>query len=215
MRNGDMTTKLTIGYARASTDDQSTEVQAEQLKAAGCSTVLAENGSGTKLDGREMLETALKLLDGHPGSLLVVARLDRLARNTKDALAILDRIHTAKCGLKVLDMDVNTATTHGKMLFSILSALATWETEMRRERQRLGIEKAKAKGVYEGRKPKLTEVQVADLKQRHAAEVSLSTLAREFKISKATVCRYLLSKPDQKPNRVDRVPASASLRSRQ
>jgi DNA invertase Pin-like site-specific DNA recombinase len=59
--------------------------------------------------------------------------------------------------------------------------------------QRLGIEKAKAKGVYEGRKPKLTATQVADLKQRRAAKVSLSTLAREFKISKATVCRYLLS----------------------
>jgi DNA invertase Pin-like site-specific DNA recombinase len=193
-----MTTKLTIGYGRVSTDDQSTEVQFEQLKAAGCAPVLTENVSGTKLDGRKNLEIAFNLLEAHPGSLLVVTRLDRLARNTKDALALLDLIHAAKCGLKVLDMEINTATPHGKMLFSVLSSLATWETEVRRERQRLGIEKAKAKGVYEGRKPKLTEAQVAALKQRHAAKVSLSTLAREFKISKATVCRYLASKPSDR-----------------
>jgi DNA invertase Pin-like site-specific DNA recombinase len=80
---------------------------------------------------------------------------------------------------------------------------------MRRERQRLGIEKAKAKGVYEGRMPKLTEAQVADLKQRHAAEVSLSTLAREFKISKATVCRYL------KPSDREKSKPSARRREKQ
>ena len=129
----------------------------------------------------------------------MVTRLDRLARNTKDALALLDRIHAAKCGLKVLDMEINTATPHGKMLFSVLSSLATWETEVRRERQRLGIEKAKAKGVYEGRKPKLTATQVADLRQRHQVDgVPLSVLAKEFKISKATVCRYLASKPSNR-----------------
>jgi DNA invertase Pin-like site-specific DNA recombinase len=183
--------RLTIGYGRVSTGDQSTEVQSEQLKAAGCSVVLTENVSGIKLDGREKLELALKMLEAHPGSLLVVARLDRLARNTRDALALLDRIHAAKCGLKVLDMEINTATPHGKMLFSVLSSLATWETEVRRERQKLGIEKAKAQGVYEGRKPKLTAERAADLKRRHADGVPLSVLARDFKIGKATVCRYL------------------------
>lgn len=131
------------------------------------------------------------MLKAHPGSTLVVCRLDRLARNTREALELLETIHAAKCGLKVLDMDINTATPHGKMLFSILSSLATWETEVRRERQRLGIEKAKSEGVYKGRTPKLKADQIADLKSRHAHGVPLSVLARDFRIGKATVCRYL------------------------
>ena len=184
-------TKLIIGYGRASSDDQSTTIQADMLKAAGCSVILTEKASGTKLAGREKLELALKMIEAHPGSLIVVCRLDRLARNTKEALEVLERIHAAKCGLKILDMDINTATPHGKMLFSILSSLATWETEVRRERQRLGIEKARADGVYKGRAPKLKANQIADLKSRHASGVPLSILARDFKIGKATVCRYL------------------------
>ena len=109
------------------------------------------------------------------------------------ALELLETIHAGKRGLKVLDMDVNTATPHGKMLFSILSSLATWKTEIRCERHRLGIEKARSEGVYKGRAPKLKADQIADLKSRHAHGVPLSVLARDFKIGKATVCRYLKS----------------------
>jgi DNA invertase Pin-like site-specific DNA recombinase len=184
-------TKLVVGYARASSEEQSTAIQADQLKAVGCSVVLTEKASGTKRDGREKLDLALQMLKAHPGSTLVVCRLDRLARNTREALELLETIHGAKCGLKVLDMDINTATPHGRMLFSILSSLATWETEVRRERQRLGIEKAKAEGIYKGKAPKLKTDQIADLKSRHAHGVPLSVLARDFKIGKATVCRYL------------------------
>lgn len=185
-------TTLTIGYGRVSTDEQSTAVQEEQLKAAGCSVVLAENASGTRMDGREKLELALNMLKAHPGSTLVVCRLDRLARNVRDAIDILEKLNTYRCGLRILDLGIDTSTPHGKMIFAVLSAMAQWETEIRRERQKLGIEKAKKEGTaYLGRQGRLTPAEAAELRQKHGEGVSISALGRFYDISESTVCRHL------------------------
>jgi DNA invertase Pin-like site-specific DNA recombinase len=184
-------TKLTIGYGRASSDDQSTDIQDAQLKAAGCSVVLTENASGSKREGREKLNLALQMLKAHPGSTLVVCRLDRLSRSLKDAIAIHEELVAAGASLKVLDMGLDTSTAHGLFFYHLLQAMSQWETTLRRERQALGIAKAKANGVYKGASPKLTPEQAKELRERHAAKVSLSVLSREYGISRASTCRYL------------------------
>jgi DNA invertase Pin-like site-specific DNA recombinase len=181
---------LIVGYGRASSDDQSTGVQEQQLREAGCSIVLTENGSGTKLEGREKLALALSMLRAHPGSTLVVCRLDRLARSLKDALDILDQIDKSGGFLRVLDMGIDTRTPHGRMIGHVLLALAQWETEIRRERQALGIAKAKQERPkkYAGRKPSLDRARVAELLR---AGKNKAEIARELGIARSSVYRLI------------------------
>ena len=179
---------MLIGYARASAADQNLAVQEEQLKAAGCDLIFAEKRSATKRAGREQLETALKVLTAQPGNTLVVTRLDRLARSLADLLTISETIKKSKGSLRVLDKGqaVDTSTASGEMFFHILGAFAQFETRLRADRQREGIEKAKAEGRHLGRPKAVPEEAV---KERLRAGETPTKIARELGIGRASVYR--------------------------
>ena len=177
-----------VGYARVSSIGQSLEVQLDKLQAAGCDRIFKEKRSGTT-DKRPQLRECLRYL--REGDTLVVSRLDRLARSTLHLHQIAEQLKRDGVELLVLDQAIDTSTPTGRLLFSMLGAIAEFETELRKERQMDGIAKAKAKGVRFGRKASLTAQQVEELRQRRAAGVLIPQLMRSYGISKATVYRAL------------------------
>lgn len=145
---------MIYGYARVSTDGQSVEAQVAELTAAGCARVFRETASGAKTD-RAQLRRALSGLA--PDDVLVVARLDRLARSTRDLLNTLAAIAESGAGFRSLhDTWADTTTPHGRLMLTVLGGLAEFERELVRARTGEGRARAKARGVKLGRKPKLT-----------------------------------------------------------
>ena len=142
---------MLVGYARTSTKDQkySLEAQIEQLTQAGCKKHYEEQVSSVDAK-REQLEAALDYI--REGDVLVVTKLDRLARSVADTVDIQNRLEEKKAGLKILDMQIDTTTPTGKLQFNLFAAIAQFEREVMLERQRVGIEKAKTEGKYKGRK---------------------------------------------------------------
>src|SRR5271168_3558544 len=142
------------GYARVSTDGQTLDAQVAALTAAGAAPVFRETASGAKIDRRELAK-ALRALDA--GDTLLVTRLDRLARSTRDLLTILDTIAKAGAGFRSLgDTWADTTTPHGRLMLTVLGGLAEFERELIRARTGEGRIRAKARGVHMGRTPKLT-----------------------------------------------------------
>ncbi len=124
---------------------------------------------------------------------MVVTRLDRLARSTLHLCQIADELKRKGVELQVLDQNINTSDATGRLLFNMLGAIAQFETEIRAERQMDGIAKAKQKGVKFGANKKLTDEQIQELKDRRAEGVLIKTLMNDYKLSKASVYRYLQS----------------------
>src|SRR6195256_3800930 len=147
--------EMTIyGYARVSTDGQSLASQDAQLHAAGCARVYSEKVSGAKTDRAELAKLLKRF---EPGDILMVTRLDRLARSTRDLLNILDTLAKAGVGFKSLgDAWADTSTMHGRLMLTVLGGLAEFERDLILARTGEGRERAKARGVKMGRKPKLT-----------------------------------------------------------
>ncbi|QBX37251.1 recombinase family protein [Brevundimonas sp. S30B] len=176
-----------IGYARVSSTGQSLEVQRDQLLAAGCTRLFEEKRSGGSQDGREQLALALDYV--RDGDTLVVTRLDRLARSITDLRQIIDRLTAKQVAFRALQQgDVDTSTSNGRLMLNLLGAFAEFETDLRRERQKEGILKAKAKGVYRGRKP---SVPVEAIKALKAEGVAPTEIAKRLKIGRASVYRAL------------------------
>src|ERR1700710_2974649 len=145
---------MIYGYARVSTDGQSVEAQVRQLTKAGCKKVLRETASGAKTD-RSQLRKALNQLD--VGDVLMVTRLDRLARSTRDLLNTLATITDKKAGFRSLgDTWANTTSAHGRPMLTVRGGLAEFEREVIRARTGEGRARAKARGVRTGRPPKMT-----------------------------------------------------------
>lgn len=177
----------TVGYARVSSAGQSLEVQIENLKNAGCEKLFAEKQSGTSVSDRMALHEALEWL--REGDTLVVTRLDRLARSGKDLHNIIDQLSIKKVGFQCLQQGaVDTTTSMGKLVLGILGAVAEFETDIRKERQREGIEKAKKRGVYKGRPASIDADKVRELK---AAGMGGAAIAKEIGIGRASVYRLL------------------------
>lgn len=177
----------TIGYARVSSTGQSLEVQLEQLKAAGCDKVFSEKESGRTTIGREELALALDYV--REGDVFVVTRLDRLARSMIDLRAIVDRLTAKKVGFRALQQGaIDTTRSEGRLMLNILASFAEFETDIRRERQQDGIERAKAEGVYRGRKPSVDVAEVRRLKEEGVRPVEI---ARRLGIGRASVYRAL------------------------
>lgn len=182
-----------VGYARVSSSGQSLEVQEEQLRAAGCTELFAEKRSGTTTDGRDQLEAALKYV--RKGDVFVVTRLDRLARSMTDLRQIVDRLTEKQVDFRCLQQSgLDTTKAEGRLMLNILASFAEFETELRKERQREGIEKAKATGVYKGR-PKT--IDAAQVKALHEAGVGGTEIARRLKIARASVYRMLATAAPQ------------------
>jgi DNA invertase Pin-like site-specific DNA recombinase len=157
-------TGTAYGYARVSTDGQSVEAQVRQLTKAGCKKVFREVASGAKTD-RAQLRRLLGQLEA--GDVLTVTRLDRLARSTRDLLNTLATITGKKAGFRSLgDAWADTTTSHGRLMLTVLGGLAEFERDLIRARTSEGRERAKARGVKMGRKPKLTPHQRQEILRR-------------------------------------------------
>jgi DNA invertase Pin-like site-specific DNA recombinase len=178
-----------VGYARTSTVEQEAgfDAQVKQLKAAGCEKVFKEQVSAVAAE-REQLEAALEY--AREGDALVVTKLDRLARSVAHLVQIGGRLEAKGVALKVLDQAIDTSTPTGRLMFNMLGAIAQFERELTRERMLVGIAKAKAEGKYKGRAP-TARAKAADVRRLHAEGVGPTEIAKQLKISRASVYRAL------------------------
>src|SRR6266851_3665515 len=154
-----------VGYARASSIDQDLSIQEAALKAAGADVIRSEKRSGTSTAGRAELQTVLEFL--RPGDTLLITRIDRLARSIGDLQDIIRSIKAKGASLKATEQPFNTGDIYGELTVNLLGCFAQFETALRKERQLEGIAKAKAEGVYKGRKPSVDVAQL--LSQRRWA----------------------------------------------
>jgi DNA invertase Pin-like site-specific DNA recombinase len=178
---------MIIGYARVSTDGQTLDAQQAALKVAGAERVFSEKVSGAITD-RKALAHAIKALDD--GDVLLVTRLDRLARSTRDLLNILDQVSKAGAKFKSLaDAWADTSTMHGELMITILAGLATFERHLIRARTDEGRKRAQARGVRFGRKPKLTKHQIAEALQRRSNGEPLTEIGKSYNVSHSTISR--------------------------
>jgi DNA invertase Pin-like site-specific DNA recombinase len=177
-----------IGYARVSTTDQDLSIQKAALKAAGCDVIRAEKRSGTTTNGRDELRTVLEFL--REGDVLMVTRIDRLARGIADLQDIVREVRGRGATLKATGQPIDTSTAAGKCFLDMLGVFAEFETNLRRQRQLEGIAKAKAAGVYKGRKPSIDQAQVEKLR---AEGLGASAIAKRLNIGRASVYRVLAS----------------------
>lgn len=177
----------TVGYARVSSVGQSLDVQLEKLKT--CDRVFKEKRSG--LDrGRPALRQCLEFL--REGDTLLVAKIDRLARSTSDLYRIVSELAEKGVSFKVIDdPSIDTTSRTGKLVMGILSLIAEFENDIRRERQMDGIAKAKERGVRFGRKRELTDERIAEIKALRGAENTVPEIMRQTGFSKASIYRAL------------------------
>ena len=181
---------MKYGYAKVSTDGQSVEAQVRQLTRAGCKKVFREVASGAKTDRRQ-LRRALDQFAA--GDVLMVARLDRLARSTRDLLNTLATITDRKAGFRSLgDTWADTTTAHGRLMLTVLGGLAEFERELIRARTSEGRARVVARGVKLGPKPKMTPHQMKEaIKLRDRGEETLREIARSYNVSHSTISRLV------------------------
>lgn len=175
-----------IGYARVSSVGQTLDVQLDKLK--HCNKVFQEKKSGAS-DKRPRLTACLEYV--REGDVLVVTKLDRLARSTLDLCQIAAQLEHKQVHLQVLDQSIDTTNATGRLLFNMLGAIAQFETEIRAERQREGIDKARQKGIQFGPRKKLTDEQITELKKRRKDGELIRALMKDYRLSKSSVYRYL------------------------
>jgi DNA invertase Pin-like site-specific DNA recombinase len=178
---------MIYGYARVSTDGQTVGAQVEALTAAGAVRVFQETASGAKTD-RAQLRRMLDQLDA--GDVLMVTRLDRLARSTRDLLNILAAIADRKAGFRSMgDAWADTTTPHGRLMLTVLGGLAEFERDLIRARTGEGRARAAARGVKMGRKPKLTTHQRKEAAARKAAGEPVREIARSYNVHNSRISR--------------------------
>lgn len=177
---------MKIGYARTSTIDQKAglEAQLRELADAGCEKIFKEQVSSVA--ERRALDTALDFI--REGDTLVVTKLDRLARSTAHLLAIADRLNAKRANLQIINLAIDTGTATGKLMFTMIGAIAEFERAMMLERQREGIAKAKAEGKYKGRKP-TARAKAKEIAQLQAQGLGATEIAARLGIGRASVYR--------------------------
>jgi DNA invertase Pin-like site-specific DNA recombinase len=178
---------MIYGYARVSTDGRSVAAQVEALTAAGAAKVFRETASGAKTD-RAQLRKVLAALDG--ADVLMVTRLDRLARSTRDLLNTLATVTGKGAGFRSLgDTWADTTTPHGRLMVTMLSGLAEFERELIRARTSEGRARAVARGVKLGRRPKLTPHQIKEVLRRKDEGEPVREIARSYNVHNSTISR--------------------------
>jgi DNA invertase Pin-like site-specific DNA recombinase len=176
------------GYARVSSADQDYALQEHALRAAGCEIIRAEKVSGTVRAGRTELELLLEFL--RQGDTLVVTRVDRLARSIKDLQDIVYTLKARGVTLRATEQPIDTQSAAGKAFLDMLGVFAEFETNLRRERQLEGIAAAKARGVYQGRKPSVDITEIRRLREEQ--KLGATEIARRLGIGRASVYRALV-----------------------
>ncbi len=175
---------MLVGYARVSTADQDLGIQEVALRAAGCEVIRTEKISGATREGRAELATLLDFL--RKGDTLVVTRIDRLARSIGDLAAIVRDLDAEGVVFRATEQPVDTSTAAGKAFIGMLGVFAEFETNIRRERQAEGTAKAKAEGVYKGRRPSIDAARVCALQ---AEGLGASAIAAQLGVGRASVYR--------------------------
>jgi DNA invertase Pin-like site-specific DNA recombinase len=180
---------MLIGYVRVSTRDQKPHLQLDALQEAGCERIFKETVSGAKRE-RPELQSALDFM--RTGDTLVIWKLDRLARSTRQLLDTVEGLARRGIGLKALTQDIDTTTAGGRLIFTVFSAIAEFEREIIRERTRAGLDAAHSRGRKGGRPRALVE---KDLKQARALltdpEITVEDVARRLGVGVSTLYRYL------------------------
>ena len=175
-----------IGYARVSTVDQDLEAQLAKLKAEGCGIIRAEKVSGSTREGRAELAIIIEFL--RPGDELVVTRLDRLGRDTRDVLNIVHECDQRQAFVTILDPHVSTRGETGRIVMTVLGVVAQMERRFIRERQREGIDRAKERGAYRGGRPRIDRKKVLSM---NADGFPPSAIARNLGCSRMQVYRII------------------------
>lgn len=179
-----------VGYARVSTRDQNLEGQLEQLKEVGAGRIFQEKLSGVDTE-RPELNNMLDYV--RSGDTVVICKIDRMARSTKHLLEIVETLKSKEVALRVLNINLDTSTPNGKLMLTMLGAIAEFERELMLERQREGIERAKLAGKYKGRKAtaRAKADQVIELTSKG---LTRQQVADELGIGIASVYRILKDK---------------------
>jgi DNA invertase Pin-like site-specific DNA recombinase len=186
--------QMTIyGYARVSSKEQTLDAQHEALRAAGCRKVFAEKQSGMKTDRAELAKAIAKL---RADDVLIVTKIDRLARSTRELLNVIHEITAKGAGIKSLgDPLIDTTTAHGQLMLGILGTISQFERNLIRQRLEEGIARAKVRGVKFGRKPKLTHHQRQEAIARRNAGETLVDIARSYNVHHSMISRLTECRP--------------------
>ena len=180
---------MLVGYARVSTLDQKPALQTDALQSAGCERIFTEKASGAQRD-RPELKAALSYL--RAGDMLVVWKLDRLARSMRQLIETVEDLQARRIELRSLTESIDTATPGGRLVFHIFGALAEFERAVIRERTRAGLQAARARGKKGGRPKRIGPKELAAAKALLAdPEIRVEDVAAHLKVSPATLYRYL------------------------
>ena len=177
-----------VGYVRVSSLDQDSTTQLNRVKSANCKKVFSEKQSGTTTEGREALADCLEYM--REGDVLVITKIDRLARSARDLHNIVHDLEKRGISLKVLDQSIDTSTPHGKAFLGMMATFAEFETNIRKERQLEGIAAAKEKGAYTGRKP-TAQAKKPEILELLAQGMSKPKIAAAVGVSVASVYNVL------------------------
>ena len=185
-----------FGYARVSTADQDLSIQLAALTAAGATSIRSEKHTGTTTEGRSELATLLEFI--RSGDVLLVTRIDRLARSIGDLDGIVRQLTAKGAHLRATEQPIDTATAAGKAFLGMLGVFAEFETNIRRERQLEGIAKAKAEGRFNGRPRELPDAEIRALR---AEGIGATDIAKRLGVGRASVYRVLGRDDDKAPVR--------------
>jgi DNA invertase Pin-like site-specific DNA recombinase len=187
-----------VGYARCSSVSQSLEIQLDALHSYGVGMIFSEKQSATSTNLRQELKRCLDYL--RSGDTLVITKLDRLARSTFDLTNIAKQLEDDAVDLVVIEQNIDTSTTTGRLLFNMLGVIAEFETEIRKERQLSGIAKAKEKGVKFGAKRKLNDTQINQMVLDRQEGMLIRDVADKYDISNDSVYRLMRNYKKQVAN---------------
>ena len=182
---------MLIGYARVSTQDQTPALQIDALKAAGCERIFMEKASGAQRDRPELM-AALDYIRGDVEDVLVVWKLDRLARSLIQLIETADLLQKRGVGLKSLTEAIDTTSAGGRLVFHMFGAMAEFERSIIRERTKAGLDAARARGRTGGRPPALSAKDISAAKALLSdPEITVNEVARRLKVSPSTLYRHL------------------------
>lgn len=187
----------TYGYARVSSKEQDAGIQISALEAANCDIIRAEKVSATSMTQRVELKNILDFM--RADDVLIVTRIDRLARSMTDLSSIVSSIVEKKAFLRVIEQPFDTTKPEGRLMLSMLGAFAEFETDLRRERQREGIEKAKAAGRYKTAKRFTALQREKRILELREANMKAVDIARDVSCSRQHVYKILKQTAQKSP----------------